>query len=69
MKKACNDKIIQYLNKENVKDKILNGEIKRDNANNEDVCEFLRLLETPITILLLNNKKRVIYNEHMPIMD
>ena len=42
---AYDDKIIESLKKEKVRDKILKGEIKRKDIDNEDVFEFLKILE------------------------
>ena len=42
---AYDDKIIRSLKKEKVRDKILKGEIRREDVDNEDVFEFLKLLE------------------------
>ena len=41
---ACNDKIIKNLHKDSVRDKILRGELTREDVDNENVCEFLSLL-------------------------
>ena len=42
---AYSDKIIKCVKKENAKDKILKGEIKKEDVDNEDILEFLKLLE------------------------
>ena len=38
------DRIIKNLHKDSVRDKVLSGELKREDADNENVYEFLTLL-------------------------
>ena len=41
------DKTYSKLKEEHIKDKILNGTLKREEYDNDNVYEFMRLLEKP----------------------
>jgi len=43
------DKIYAELDRDDIRDKILNGQLEREQCNSEDVWKFLKLLKTPIT--------------------
>ena len=49
---AYNNKIIQNLRKEELRDKNLNRELHRDDINNKNIFAFLQLLRTKEKTLL-----------------
>ena len=45
--KVYNDKICNHLKIYSIRDKILKGELRRDECNSQNVCKFLQLLKQP----------------------
>ena len=44
---ACNDKTYSVINDDETRDNILNGDLRRDKCDDDDVCQFLLLLKRP----------------------
>ena len=57
------DKIYSKLKEEHIRDKILNGTLKREECNNDDVHEFMQLLKKPGGYEKGNNKMEAITEE------